>query len=69
MSNSKGFFASKINWAAIIIILTSILPMIDSLDTTSMGIKEWVSFGVGILIVVLRTYFTTKPVKRKSKRT
>jgi hypothetical protein len=68
MSNSKGFFASKINWAAIVIILTSILPMIDGLDTTNMGVKEWVSFGVGILIVVLRTYFTTKPVKRKSKK-
>jgi hypothetical protein len=64
----KGFFESKINWAAIVIILTAIIPMIDGLDTTSMGIKEWVSFGIGILIVILRTYYTTTPVKKPTTK-
>lgn len=68
MSNSKNFLKSKINWVAIVLILTSILPMIDGLNTTDMGVKEWVSFGIGILIVVLRTYFTSTPIKTSKKK-
>ena len=62
--NSKHFFTSKINWAAIALILVAIIPIIDGLDVTTMGVKEWITFGLGVIVIVLRTYFTSTTIKK-----
>lgn len=66
MSNSKHFLKSKINWMAIALILTSIIPMIQDADFTS--IKGWMTFGLGVALIVVRTYFTSQPVTKSKKR-
>jgi len=55
----KGFFASKINWSAIVIILTSLQSQVDGLDFGKMTPQAWSTFTLGILIIVFRTYFTS----------
>lgn len=58
----KHFFKSKINWTGIILILVAILPIIQSQDFSGMGTKDWITFGIGILIVILRTWFTSTKI-------
>jgi len=60
---TKNFFASKINWAAIVLILISIKDSVMSLDLTQMTLQTWVGFGLGILIIIFRTYFTSTAIK------
>jgi hypothetical protein len=62
---TKSFFRSKINWTAIILILTSILPLIDETNFGEMTTKGWITFAIGIVIIILRTYFTSQPVAKK----
>ncbi len=64
---NKFFFTSKINWVAIILILTSVLPLIDETNFGEMNAKSWITFVIGIIIIILRTYFTSEPVKSKKK--
>lgn len=63
MEKLKQFFSSKINWTAIILILVTLQDHIMQMDFTGMGAKEWVTFTLGILIIIFRTYFTTTAVK------
>ena len=63
---TKSFFRSKINWTAIILILTSILPLIDETNFGEMTAKGWITFAIGILIIIFRTYFTSQPVVKKN---
>ena len=58
----KKIYKSKINWVAILLMLVAILPVIESQDFSGMGIKAWVTFGIGILIIILRTFFTSKSI-------
>jgi hypothetical protein len=62
---TKSFFRSKINWTAIILILTSILPLIDETNFGEMTAKGWITFAIGLLIIIFRTYFTSQPVVKK----
>lgn len=59
MKTLKEFFASKINWAAIVLILVSLQDAIANLDISTMTAKGWITFALGVLIIILRTYFTT----------
>jgi len=40
----------------------ALMPLIEKQDFTGMGIKDWFLFGMGILIVVFRTYFTNTKI-------
>jgi len=55
---NKSFFASKINWAAILLILASLIPLIEETDFAAMRLKDWITFAFGIAIIIIRTYFT-----------
>jgi len=67
MQKQKTFFSSKINWLAIALIITAIIPMINESDFTS--VNGWMTFIFGVILIVVRTYFTNKPVtKRKTKK-
>lgn len=59
----KSFWQSKINWAAIILVLTSLLPVIQNQDFSGMDFKGWVTFFIGTLIVVFRTFYTNTSIK------
>lgn len=63
MQKQKTFFKSKINWIAIAIIISSIIPMIDEANFAS--VKGWATFILGVMLIVVRTYFTSKPVTKK----
>jgi len=58
----KNFFASKINWTGIILVLMALLPLIEGQNFAGMTVKDWVTFAVGILIIILRTYFTSTKI-------
>ena len=57
---NKNFFASKINWAAIILALVSISDYVQTFNFTDMTTKSWFTFGTSILIIIFRTFFTEK---------
>jgi len=63
----KSFLKSKINWAAIILILQSIISLIEQ-QPNNMTWQSWVTLALGILIIIFRTYFTTSAIKAKNKR-
>jgi uncharacterized protein YceK len=63
MNTLKQFFGSKINWTAIVLILVSLQDAIANLDITQMTAKGWITFSLGILIIILRTYFTATAIK------
>jgi hypothetical protein len=58
----KNFFASKINWMGIILVLVSLQDFITTFDFSTMTLKSWVTFGIGLVIVILRTYFTSAKI-------
>jgi len=62
----KSFLKSKINWAAIILILQSLIPLLEQ-QPANMAWNNWVSLILGILIIIFRTYFTTTTIKAKTK--
>ncbi|HJY62899.1 MAG TPA: hypothetical protein VJ455_01980 [Ignavibacteria bacterium] len=61
----KNFFASKINWSGILLILMALLPIIENQNFDGMKAKDWITFGIGILIIVFRTYFTSTQIGSK----
>ena len=61
----KNFFASKINWAGIILVITAIMPLIESQNFSGMGVKDWFLFAMGVAVVVFRTYFTSTKIGKK----
>jgi len=63
--NNKSFFKSKINWAAIILILQALLPVIENQNFENMTFQNWFTFVLGIIVIILRTYFTSQPIKAK----
>ena len=66
MQTKKTFFKSKINWIAIALIIASIMSMIQDADFAS--IKGWITFGLGVVLIIVRTYFTSQPVTKAKKR-
>lgn len=63
----KSFIKSKINWAAIILILQSLISLIEQ-QPNVMTWQNWVTLALGILIIIFRTYYTTTAIKDKRKR-
>ncbi len=63
----KSFLASKINWLGIVLVLLSIQKMMAEADLTS--VRSWVIFGIGVLIVIIRTFFTDTAVKNFTNNT
>lgn len=59
MTNLKAFLSSKINWAAIILILVSLQDAISNANFSTMTKQNWITFGLGILVMVFRTFFTS----------
>ena len=60
----KNFFSSKINISALILTLVSLQSQLEGLDLSKMTLQSWVSFGLGVAIMVFRTYFTNTTVSK-----
>ena len=60
----KNFFLSKINWSGIILILISIQSAISNQNFDGMTTKDWVTFVIGVLVVVFRTFFTSTQISK-----
>jgi hypothetical protein len=60
----KSFFLSKINWSGIILILISIQSAISNQNFDGMTTKDWVTFVIGVLVVVFRTFFTSTQISK-----
>jgi len=58
----KNFFESKLNWTGIMLVLIALIPFIDNYDFSTMTIKDWITFGLGLAVVVMRTYFTNTKI-------
>lgn len=65
MKNLKNFFTSKINIAGLLLVLISLQDFINNYDFAEMSLKSWVTFAIGICVVVFRTYFTTDKFQKK----
>jgi len=51
-----NFFSSKVNWTAIVLILVSFQSQFEGLDLSKMTIQSWISFALGLIIIVFRTF-------------
>lgn len=58
----KNFFESKLNWTGIMLVLIALIPFIDNYDFSTMTIKDWITFGLGLAVVVMRTWFTNTKI-------
>lgn len=66
----KGFFNSKVNWVGILMVVFYAIKQftgyeVDSNIATQIVNQDWSNLGgalVGVLIIVLRTYFTTTAI-------
>lgn len=58
----KNFFASKINWMGIVAILVGLEDFIKDYNFADITPKGWVTFSIGVLVVIFRTYFTSKTI-------
>ena len=68
MVQIKSFFASKINWAAIILMLVSLQDYINKYDFSAITTKSWITFGLGAIILICRTWFTSQPITKFAQR-
>lgn len=60
----KNFFASKINWMGIVAILVGLEDFITDYNFADITPKGWVTFSIGVLVVIFRTYFTSKQIAK-----
>ncbi len=58
----KKWFASKINWAAIALIVVGLKDFIGNWDIKVMTWQDWVTSILGILVFIFRTYFTSTAI-------
>ena len=58
----KNFFASKLNWTGIMLVLIALIPFIDNYDFSTMTVKDYITFALGLAVVVMRTYFTNTKI-------
>ena len=72
----KSFFASKINWSGIIIMIMGLLDELQQMDLTAIqqyiatfdfSKVNWFAFIMGLLIVIFRTKFTSTKIKPITK--
>ena len=61
----KNFFESKINILALITIIASISEAVYKLDLSAMTFQTWFAFGSSCLLIILRTWYTSQPIKTK----
>lgn len=59
----KNFFASKLNGVGLVVALVGLQDFITTFDFSAMTIQGWVTFGLGLLVIFLRTYFTSTAIK------
>lgn len=62
----KKIITSKINWTAFILVLISIQDAITTSDFTIMTTKDWITFSIGGLIIILRSFFTNSNTDEKN---
>ena len=56
----KSFFSSKLNWLGVIQVLMGSLELASNIQHPSyQGI---INLVIGILTIILRTFFTSKPI-------
>jgi len=65
----KNFFASKLNWTGIALVIVAVQSVIANQDFSGMGVKDWVTFTLGILIVVFRTFATSTKIGKAPANT
>ncbi len=58
----KNIWESKINWTALGLILVSFQSQIDGIDLSKMTVQSWITFAIGLIVIVLRTYSTSIPI-------
>ena len=59
---TKNFFLSKVNWAAIILVLMACKDAIADMDFHAMDMNAWIQFALGMIIIVFRTWFTNSSI-------
>lgn len=63
----KSFLLSKINWAGLLLVLIGLEDFITKFDFADITLKGWVTFGIGVAVIIIRTYFTSRPIATKAE--
>lgn len=63
MDNTKNFFASKLNWLGIAMVLTAIGDYVSKYEANTWDWKTVSLFATGLLTIVIRTWFTSTTIK------
>jgi len=61
----KKYYKSKILWLSVVLILIDVVPIISEWNLSTMRQTDWISSGIVILLIIARTWFTTKPIKTR----
>jgi len=61
----KKFRHSKINWLAFILIAVEVFPAIMAMDIRIMTVQDWITSGIGLVVIIVRTWYTNQPIKTK----
>lgn len=69
MKKLGEFFTSKINIAALILVLISLQEYISNYNFSDMSTKSWITFSIGVLIVVFRTFAMSDKFLKKDNST
>ena len=69
----KKFFASKLNWLGVVAVLTAMAEVItEAVINQDFSVivtpKDWAMFGIGVLVIIVRTWFTKKEITFKRVR-
>ena len=64
-TTKKLAYQSKINIAAVIIALAALEPLLNSYNFDEMKLNNWIAFACAVLIVIFRTFFTSKPISTR----
>ena len=62
-SNMKPIYASKINWAMVVLAIISIMEVVrDWHAKGDLSFEGCTGLAIAVLVVILRTFFTDQPI-------
>lgn len=62
-TETKNFFASKLNWLGIAMVATAVGDYVSKFETGTWDWKTVTLFSTGLLTIIIRTWFTSTAIK------
>ena len=63
----KKWYLSKLNWVGVGAMLLGLQDFVTNFNFSGMTAKDWITFGIGFLTVIIRTWFTSTSIGNPDK--